>query len=140
VDGGKGGGEQILTVFERRLSENIRQLEFRKILEPQNVKRIVEEADGYQPHLIAPEMGYRRLLQARARGRPRPPRARRAPGDERPGSGGAACGGRSGRRPALEACADGADGVRGIRGAGVSHWVGLPCGHPGALPEHQGSC
>ena len=67
VDGGKGGGEQILTVFERRLTENIRQLEFRKILEPQNVKRIVEEADGYQPHLIAPEMGYRRLLQARAR-------------------------------------------------------------------------
>ena len=66
VDGGKGGGEQILTVFERRLTENIRQLEFRKILEPQNVKRIVEEADGYQPHLIAPEMGYRRLLQARA--------------------------------------------------------------------------
>ncbi len=65
VDGGKGGGEQILTVFERRLTENIRQLEFRKILEPQNVKRIVEEADGYQPHLIAPEMGYRRLLQAR---------------------------------------------------------------------------
>jgi len=32
-------------------------------LEPSNVKRIVEEADGYQPHLIAPEMGYRRLLQ-----------------------------------------------------------------------------
>ncbi|KAK9846015.1 hypothetical protein WJX81_008471 [Elliptochloris bilobata] len=63
VDGGKGGGEQILTVFERRLTENIRQLEFRKLLEPQNVKRIVEEADGYQPHLIAPEMGYRRLLQ-----------------------------------------------------------------------------
>lgn len=27
------------------------------------MKRIVEEADGYQPHLIAPEMGYRRLLQ-----------------------------------------------------------------------------
>lgn len=23
----------------------------------------MEEADGYQPHLIAPEMGYRRLLQ-----------------------------------------------------------------------------
>ena len=34
-----------------------------QILDPSNVKRIVEEADGYQPHLIAPEMGYRRLLQ-----------------------------------------------------------------------------
>jgi ribosomal protein L35 len=105
VDGGKGGGEQILTVFERRLSENIRQLEFRKILEPQNVKRIVEEADGYQPHLIAPEMGYRRLLQARPRDRPRLARARRRVVAARPGPGGAGCGGRSGRRPAQQACA-----------------------------------
>ena len=64
MDGGKGGGEQILLVFEKRLTENIRKLNFDKILDPANVKRIVEEADGYQPHLIAPEMGYRRLLQA----------------------------------------------------------------------------
>ncbi|DBA78839.1 TPA: hypothetical protein ACH3X1_008727 [Trebouxia sp. C0004] len=63
VDGGKGGGEQILRVFEERLGQNIQQLQFKKILDPSNVKRIVEEADGYQPHLIAPEMGYRRLLQ-----------------------------------------------------------------------------
>ena len=66
VDGGKGGGEQILLVFEKRLTENIRKLNFDKILDPANVKRIVEEADGYQPHLIAPEMGYRRLLQVHA--------------------------------------------------------------------------
>ena len=63
VDGGKGGGEQILHVFEKRLTDNIRKLDFDKILDPANVRRIVEEADGYQPHLIAPEMGYRRLLQ-----------------------------------------------------------------------------
>eukprot|EP00891_Asterochloris_glomerata_P004731 jgi/Astpho2/4731/e_gw1.00067.68.1_t len=63
VDGGKGGGEQILRVFEERLTQNIKALQFNKILDPANVKRIVEEADGYQPHLIAPEMGYRRLLQ-----------------------------------------------------------------------------
>ena len=63
VDGGKNGGEQILTVFEKRLSDNIGRLGFAKILEPANVRRVVEEADGYQPHLIAPEMGYRRLLQ-----------------------------------------------------------------------------
>ena len=50
-------------VFERRLTDNIRALDFHKILDPANVRRIVEEADGYQPHLIAPEMGYRRLLQ-----------------------------------------------------------------------------
>ena len=63
VDGGKNGGEQILTVFEKRLGDNIGRLGFSKILEPANVRRVVEEADGYQPHLIAPEMGYRRLLQ-----------------------------------------------------------------------------
>lgn len=62
VDGGKGGGEQILSVFERRLTDNIEKLNFKNMLSPVNVKRIVEEADGYQPHLIAPEMGYRRLL------------------------------------------------------------------------------
>jgi hypothetical protein len=27
------------------------------------VDRVISEADGYQPHLVAPEMGYRRLLQ-----------------------------------------------------------------------------
>lgn len=63
MDGGKGGGEQILGVFEKRLTDNIEKLNFRQLLSPVNVKRIVEEADGYQPHLIAPEMGYRRLLQ-----------------------------------------------------------------------------
>lgn len=27
------------------------------------VKRVIEEADGIQPHLVAPEAGYRRLLE-----------------------------------------------------------------------------
>lgn len=49
-------------VFEKRMTDNIEKLNFRNLLSPNNVKRIVEEADGYQPHLIAPEMGYRRLL------------------------------------------------------------------------------
>lgn len=62
VDGGKGGGEQILSVFEKRMTDNIEKLNFKQLLSPVNVKRVVEEADGYQPHLIAPEMGYRRLL------------------------------------------------------------------------------
>ena len=46
VDGGKNGGEQILTVFEKRLGDNIGRLGFAKILEPANVRRVVEEADG----------------------------------------------------------------------------------------------
>ena len=28
-----------------------------------DVRRVVAEADGYQPHLIAPEGGYRRLIE-----------------------------------------------------------------------------
>lgn len=27
------------------------------------MERVVTEADGYQPHLIAPEQGYRRLIE-----------------------------------------------------------------------------
>lgn len=63
IDGGKGGGELILTVFEKRLPDAIEKQPFRKILEPNYVRRVIEEADGIQPHLVAPEAGYRRLLE-----------------------------------------------------------------------------
>lgn len=57
------GGELILTVFEKRLPDSIEKQPFKKILEVPYVKRIIEEADGIQPHLVAPEAGYRRLLE-----------------------------------------------------------------------------
>lgn len=38
-------------------------LPFDRHLSLQNVRRIISEADGYQPHLIAPEQGYRRLIE-----------------------------------------------------------------------------
>lgn len=63
VDGGAGGGERILEVFEVKLKEAIQKLPFDKILTLKNVRNIVNEADGYQPHIIAPENGYRRLLE-----------------------------------------------------------------------------
>mmetsp|Transcript_5727 Transcript_5727/g.16368 ORF Transcript_5727/g.16368 Transcript_5727/m.16368 type:complete len:644 (-) Transcript_5727:522-2453(-) len=63
IDGGKGGGERILQVFETRLTQSIKGLDFSKMLESANVDKVISEADGYQPHLVAPEMGYRRLLQ-----------------------------------------------------------------------------
>jgi len=31
-------------------------------LSTSNVRKVVAEADGYQPHLIAPEQGIRRLI------------------------------------------------------------------------------
>ena len=60
VDGGKGGGEQILRVFEERLGQNIQQLQFKKVGFPKKertdkkeqtrkicaVRRDSREADG----------------------------------------------------------------------------------------------
>lgn len=63
VDGGQDGGERILDVFEIKLKEAIQKLPFQKILQLKNVQNVVNEADGYQPHIIAPENGYRRLIE-----------------------------------------------------------------------------
>lgn len=50
-------------MFEKRLPDSIEKQPFKKILEVAYVKRVIEEADGIQPHLVAPEAGYRRLLE-----------------------------------------------------------------------------
>jgi hypothetical protein len=63
VDGGEGGGERILEVFDVKLKEAIYKLPFDKILTLRNVRNTINEADGYQPHIIAPEAGYRRLIE-----------------------------------------------------------------------------
>lgn len=42
----------------------MRKLPFDRHLSLQNVRKVVSEADGYQPHLIAPEQGYRRLIES----------------------------------------------------------------------------
>lgn len=64
LDGGRGGGESILEAFEQKLVQNIRNLPFKELYSLKNVAQIINEADGYQPHLIAPEMGYRRLIES----------------------------------------------------------------------------
>ncbi|KAG2258693.1 hypothetical protein Bca52824_077987 [Brassica carinata] len=52
-------GAQLYTILEMcRAFDKI----FKEHLDG-GVKRIVSEADGYQPHLIAPEQGYRRLIE-----------------------------------------------------------------------------
>lgn len=63
VDRGRGGGERILEVFESKLHGDLQALPFEDILNVDNVRRIISQADGLKPHLIAPEAGYRRLLQ-----------------------------------------------------------------------------
>ncbi|VFQ75826.1 unnamed protein product [Cuscuta campestris] len=63
LDGGRPGGDLIYRVFDHQLPAALRKLPFDRHLSIQNVRKVVSEADGYQPHLIAPEQGYRRLIE-----------------------------------------------------------------------------
>ncbi|XP_020577843.1 LOW QUALITY PROTEIN: dynamin-related protein 1E-like [Phalaenopsis equestris] len=63
LDGGRPGGDKIYGVFDNQLPAALKKLPFDRHLSLQNVKKVVSEADGYQPHLIAPEQGYRRLIE-----------------------------------------------------------------------------
>ncbi|CAA2945744.1 dynamin-related 1E [Olea europaea subsp. europaea] len=63
LEGGRPGGDRIYGVFDNQLPAALRKLPFDRHLSLQNVRKIVSEADGYQPHLIAPEQGYRRLIE-----------------------------------------------------------------------------
>lgn len=42
----------------------MKRLQFDKNLSMDHVRKMITEADGYQPHLIAPEQGYRRLIES----------------------------------------------------------------------------
>ncbi|GKU95690.1 hypothetical protein SLEP1_g9019 [Rubroshorea leprosula] len=64
LDGGRPGGDRIYGVFDNQLPAALRKLPFDRHLSLQNVRKVVSEADGYQPHLIAPEQGYRRLIDS----------------------------------------------------------------------------
>ncbi|XP_010934886.1 phragmoplastin DRP1E [Elaeis guineensis] len=63
LDGGRPGGDRIYGIFDNQLPAALRKLPFDRHLSLQNVKKVVSEADGYQPHLIAPEQGYRHLIE-----------------------------------------------------------------------------
>ena len=56
------GGDRIYGVFDHQLPAALKKLPFDRHLSTKNVQKVVSEADGYQPHLIAPEQGYRRLI------------------------------------------------------------------------------
>ncbi|KAK2650899.1 hypothetical protein Ddye_018388 [Dipteronia dyeriana] len=60
LDGGRPGGD-IYGVFDNQLPAALRKLPFDRHLSIQNVRKVVSEADGYQPHLIAPEQGVEAL-------------------------------------------------------------------------------
>ncbi|KAL6505866.1 Phragmoplastin drp1c [Orobanche hederae] len=56
------GGDKIYGVFDHQLPAALKKLPFDRHLSQSNVRKVISEADGYQPHLIAPEQGYRRLI------------------------------------------------------------------------------
>jgi len=58
------GGDKIYGVFDNQLPAAMKRLQFDKHLSMDNVRKLITEADGYQPHLIAPEQGYRRLIES----------------------------------------------------------------------------
>jgi hypothetical protein len=60
----RSGGDKIYNVFDNQLPAALKRLQFDKHLSMDNVRKLITEADGYQPHLIAPEQGYRRLIES----------------------------------------------------------------------------
>ncbi|RID79639.1 hypothetical protein BRARA_A02360 [Brassica rapa] len=55
--GGEGSGWKVVASFEGNFPNRIKQLPLDRYFDLNNVKRIVLEADGYQPYLISPEKG-----------------------------------------------------------------------------------
>ncbi|KAL9379677.1 hypothetical protein Peur_028159 [Populus x canadensis] len=60
---GEGSGWKIVASFEGNFPNRIKELPLDRHFDINNVKRIVLEADGYQPYLISPEKGLRSLIK-----------------------------------------------------------------------------
>ena len=58
-----GGGEAIRSLFETTLHANLRSVDLEAFYDPKRVRAVVDASDGFQPHLVAPEMGIRRLIE-----------------------------------------------------------------------------
>ncbi|KAM0927241.1 hypothetical protein ACQ4PT_003304 [Festuca glaucescens] len=63
VTSGEGSGWKIVASFEGKFPDRIKQLPLDRHFDMNNVKRIVLEADGYQPYLISPEKGLKSLIK-----------------------------------------------------------------------------
>lgn len=64
LTGGEGNGWKVVASFEGNFPNRIKQLPLDRHFDINNVKRIVLEADGYQPYLISPEKGLRSLIKS----------------------------------------------------------------------------
>lgn len=57
-----GGGEAIRALFETTLQKSLLAVDLEAFYDPKRVRAVVDASDGFQPHLVAPEMGIRRLI------------------------------------------------------------------------------
>ncbi|KAK8324572.1 hypothetical protein V6Z12_A12G308400 [Gossypium hirsutum] len=64
LDGVRTGGDKVYNVFDNQLPAALKMLQFDRQLSMENIRKLIIEADGYQPHLIAPEQGYRCLIES----------------------------------------------------------------------------
>ncbi|GJP31193.1 hypothetical protein CLOM_g9880 [Closterium sp. NIES-68] len=63
LDGSEGGGSQMVEKFVGTLPLRFRGLPLDDTFSFDNVKKVVMEADGYQPYLLSPEKGLRLLIK-----------------------------------------------------------------------------
>ncbi|KAI5073815.1 hypothetical protein GOP47_0011828 [Adiantum capillus-veneris] len=63
INTGEGGSWKVVASFEGALPGRIKQLPLNDLFDLNSVKKIVLEADGYQPYLISPEKGLRALVR-----------------------------------------------------------------------------
>jgi hypothetical protein len=63
MEGGRGGGERVRGIFDTALPSALRELPFHRVFGLTAVRDVIETADGLQPHLLAPELGMRRLIR-----------------------------------------------------------------------------
>ncbi|KAK0587808.1 hypothetical protein LWI29_029205 [Acer saccharum] len=54
----------ILSQFDNQLPAALKRLQFDKQLSIENIRKLITKANGYQPHLIAHEQGYRCLIDS----------------------------------------------------------------------------
>ncbi len=58
----KGTAFQIRDAAERALPSSLRKIQIEGTFKKSYVREVCREADGYQPHLVSPEKGIRRLV------------------------------------------------------------------------------
>ncbi|XP_047074701.1 dynamin-2A-like [Lolium rigidum] len=63
IAGGEGAGWKVVASFEGKFPTRVKQLPLDRHFDMKNVKKVVLEADGYQPYLISPERGLKSLIK-----------------------------------------------------------------------------